>query len=754
MRYKTHTITKIIFIGLCAMGPIQNVLTMDMDDFSTLFEDMFDEEKNPFIKMFNQSDEGDSKSSPSSSKEAAKPVVLMPKPERLILFETTIQKILEPLGRVIENMHFDHVILGGLVHERTQEQKGALTGVESILLHLSAIQTFLPAKEIEPFIKLLEKESGAILALLNEILTTATKSTPTTVEAENAFILGETDKSPVFMPTSERRKLETKINSLGSKIKPLTTGLEKLLAAPEIRKLFPEPKITPIRLSAPRSSSSPSSSYAHRPHNSSGKKTSSRYNDNFYDPYGSNYSSDYPYDSYGNPEGSASDKSADNKENQPKELAKGSPAPEEAKKQKKPQGTLVELVAQLTANETVSALQETLSKGSLLKSSDYFERMATAFESIFKQSPDGGLETLVQLLKSIEAEKTIFEKKIKDKAEKTKDKPTPPQGEQPNPLISPEKKEKQAKKKALKTKGEEALSDYLQTKEAIASALIRLLYTPTKQSVVEQIGAHRSIAQKPIVVSLLPEHKKIEIEGEESQNGISRNSLDQENEFCLQTQKTIGQFLNLLDKKLGMKTYIELQKKQLNAEIDQLEAQRTESIRKIAENLKTSEVSAETFKKLIPATQTLTDQAFELRRKSPTVKTNEIHFYNIAKARKDPKSRKALTKEEEKALAAGRGTTRSKVTKGLKALEKNLSNYKPAEVPQEYKNLQEAISTALADWQKDLIITLEQPPQNYAEQPLNPKLPAPLQQKSSGMSPQDLQKLMQEITGKNTGTKK
>ena len=757
MHKSNHIIVKIAFGLFISLVPTFTLHASDDDDFASIFEGLFSGEDNPFLEMFGQSDEAKEKKNSSKKKEEPIKVVEMPTKERLALFEELIQSILTPLGSLIQNMHFNHIILGGSVYERIQHHRAPMMGVESTLLHVLTLQKYLPAKEIEPFIKILEKESAQITSLLNELLTQAYKPVAHDVDAENAFILGKSDKSPVFIPTSHRKKLEGKFAALSNKLKPFNAALKKTLESPDIKKLFPEQKATPTKTYAPTSSSgkySPSS--PSRPQQSTSRGKSSSYGDDYYDPYSSHYSSNFPYDEY----------EQEHETDKPEEPKKDALAPAPSAQQPEHKANLIELVNQLTENETVNLLRDVSNAGPMLTDPTYFSTMANAFETLFKHSADGGLGTIAQLLKTIEKEKESVEKAL----EKAK-----PDGKtltveakkvthrSPTTPLS----EKETQEQEAEIAQNAALETYKNIKLNLVQALTRLYFTPAQQWVTDKPLSKTIPLPRPITVFMLPEHEHsghrlAEIENKQ----LSRNALDQEDEFCSASQKKIHQFVNLLNKKLDMKSITQAYEQKLMAEVLELETIRSEKIKNLAASLNTTPLTLEEAPHIEATLQTLTEQAEYIRRTAPTLKTCETHFYKLSLAQKYAQEKKAPPKEEEKVLKEGQGTTRWDVTQALEGLKSKLQTYKQAagsgqeEIPEEIKSIERSMLKTSSAWTASLVLKAEISHENRPAQPrLSPAeiaarttlatqaaSPKPAEEENAS-SPGFLRRLMSKITG-------
>ena len=497
----------------------------------------------------------------------------------------------------------------------------------------------------------------------------------------------------------------------------MITELSKLLESPEIKKLFPA--TSPSKYQPKSSSSSYRSSPSSSRSNTSRNKSSKDWDGADYDAR-SNYASDYgydDYDGYGGQGGLGYDNQnksgPDTKEDTKDKAPVGQMAPPATQKETKDIAKdFVERVKDLQENELVTLLQKTLEGGSLLTNTSYFPQNARIFEQLFSSHKDGGLSSLASRLKMIDREFIEAEKKH---AEQTNPKTQEAKLHIPDNGGLEKNKEKEKAEKALA----EALEDYAQTKQGIASAIMRLLYTPTEHRVNEGGSSTRTIW-------MLPEHSMDEENPEAEKHlgtTISRNVLDREDHLCRQGRQHLKNFLDLLSKKFDLKTYLATQEQRIKQEINQFESTRNQNITTLAGGLVTAHATSEHLQTLQRNVERLAKYAHELHHEAPTVKTCDLHFYKLTEERTNKKNKKILTEKETQALKDGHGTTRFIVMQALNGLEEKLNMHAAAESGAqntlETKMLKLAIHNARASWSPTLSITTDQPRGRPAHDSMN-----------------------------------
>lgn len=706
MQRRAHSrISLVVSIFLYIWIPASCFCADNKDDLASFFEDLFSGDDNSFLDMFNSPQ----KESKTPDKKAT-PAQKMPTKEELAACSHQLQSLLKPLAALIKNMHFNHRILGGAVYERVQAPRALMTALESTLLHWESILPLLPAKELEQLSKILTKETPSLLMLLRDLLEQASRKISTSIDSENAFILGKTQKSPVFMPASQRRKLEAKILTLSTKLKPVTATLQKLLLSPDIKKLFPEAPAKKPKMYAPTSSSGRTSSAPYRPQKSNSRSNSSSYGDSYYDPYSSQYSSDYPYydedrgfdqGEYGN------DPKPKNEENKEKP-ASAAPAPQK----QEPKGNLAELVAQLKEHETIAMLEQAPEAESMLTDPNYFSSMATTFETMFKNSSDGGLGSIAHLLKAIEKAKEAEENKEPKEELTSPHRQGPSMGRKAASDMTDPTTQKQKEDQEERLAQEAALATYETTKQMLVSGLMRLYHTPAPQLVAQQPATREPMKVKPIVVMTLPQHEQTDHRLAASEDHISRNELDQEDAFCRAGQKKIGQFLDLLEKKCGMGDTLRKEDNRVLSVINRLETLRSEKIRGLAATLSLTPLTNEALPTLQSTLDSLADMSQELRRTAPTIKTSNMHFYKTRQPASRGRETAKPTPDEQKAREEGHDTSRWEVTQALRSLESKLETYKhatqnQADIPENIKELERSILHTKNAWGPSLILKAE-----------------------------------------------
>jgi len=653
-----------------------------LEELSSFFDELFGDES--------------PKKSPSPTK-TKQPTAEMPTPAQLAELTKHIATLLSSVSSLISTTHPHHASWGGAVYESIKQHRNSLTVLESTLLHLQAIQSYLPKKELGQFVAALKKYSKDILDLI-----AAANAIPaaklTTIAEENAFLLGETSSLPSRQTQKNLERRTNAFANLAKKIAPLNTELQKILHDPEFNKIFPEaPKPSDYKPSSSSSRSSSSSSSR-----SSSKKSSPRDSwDDDYDsrsPYSSNYSGYDDYDSFDRTSEEPKDiqepaKSTDSS----KEASGGTMAPPPKEKKDLPPEGFVEHVKFLQEDELVATLQRCLEGGSLLTNPSYFSTLAAVFEQLFAEHKDGGLSKLASQIKQLEKEAAqAHEKLVSTKKEEKKELPpgVMPESEEAKEIIEKEQKDRAALA--------EAQNDYQQLKQGVTSAVIRLRYLPTQHRVKESTAAKSAEHDGIRLAWMLPEHASGEDDDDTPKKhlgmNISSNIIDQEDVLCRHGRKTFTHFLDMFAKKFGMAAYIKTQEERLKQEIAQFEEQRRKKADMLSGNLLNTPLSIEHLASIQTNVEQLAALAYELQCEKPTMNTNDAHFYQLAQHKMYAKTKAVLTTEQKENLESGLGTSRYHITNCLSSLDQALQKVSTEIPAQDVEKLAQALTKAKTAW--------------------------------------------------------
>ncbi len=674
-----------------------------LDDFSSFFEELMNADSdNAFTDLFNEEEALKSKTKTSDKK--TKPGNTMPTPAQQAELSKFITQLMHSLDGLIKTTHPHHPSWGGAVYEQIKQHRHFLTNVESLLLHLQAIQQHLPAKEMTTFLAVLKKHTQGILDIV-KALSSLPAPKKASLDDENAFLLGKIKSLAGLSTKQEQKRRINGFVGIAKKAEALSSELQKLFADPELKKIFPEPKkAAPYKPSY----SSSRSYYAPPPSRS---KSSSRSRDDDYSsgrsPYSSSYYDDDYYDYDSSPYRPASSADSLAKPHSGTERSSESPAkapvftpPKENTKADRPSyKKLGDAVEDLRENELVSTLQQTLADGSLLSNPSYFSTMARTFASLFESQKDGGFTALATQLKYLEkeSEETLqFLAKIQQQVHQAPG--TIPQtatsSDTPEEHPSPENT-KEARASAMKAQG-----NYQEIKQGIASAVLRLMYTPTEHRVREKRSA---TSGRTRIAWMLPERDETADETPRKHIGfdISSNRIDQEDVLCRHGRQTFAKFLDMLSKKCGMATYIKTQESALRKEINQFEEQRKKKIDLFTGTLVHTALSAEHIKTIQHAVDELATLGYELQYQKPTIATYDLQLYRLSEHKNHAKTRAILTEQQEQNLEAGLGTTRYHVVNSLTGLSQALekaSATDPDLSPEALSKLSEAVKLAEHAW--------------------------------------------------------
>ena len=735
----------------------------DLDDFSSFFEELMSGKgENPFADMF-AADEPSSKKAATSGKKQT-PAVAMPTRAQRTELATLTTQLLSALNSIIKTTHPHHASWGGAVYEKTKQHRHSLTSLESLILHIQAIAGYFPAKEIEPFIAAFKKHTSAILDLVAAVNSLPVAKTVSILD-ENAFLMGKTTAAPSQQTTQEQKRRINGLTSLGKKTEELCAELKKLLAAPELKKIFPEPaKPTAYKPGAS------SRSYSPPPARSRGKKGDSSWDDG-YGSNGSAYSSDYPYDDYYDYSDSSLPKSSTDTDSSDKDSASGDKTPSAAYSPKEtddkkdlPSDVFADQVKDFQEDELVCTLLRCLEGGPMTTNPDYFSTLGRTFEQLFVEHKDGGLTALAERLKHLDKELLTTEAFLKGARTAKTEQPGLPGAA---PTTTEEKESAEQTKKDIAT-ATEAREDYLQAKQGVASALLRLLYTPTEHRVREETATSKPTGPTSVrLVWLLPEHRTSEDAEPKKHLGmnISRNVLDQEDVLCRHGRETFTKFLDMLTKKCALGEYIKTQEAALHKEIDHFEDLRRRKVDTIIGTLTNTSLVAEHMTILMGAAEQLAALARDIHYERPTLNTNDVHLYQLRKHKERVKTKAPVTEEQEKELESGLGTSRYMVNITLTSLQQALQKVTPEDIPTaEVEKLARALAAAQTGWTDS--ITEEKPtlatqlalkklmpaqPAETSEQevddtgPVTLPIAAPGKPVFQGISPDQLQKMLGTI---------
>lgn len=762
LSYKKTIFFITVFLAFLGISHQEIKAGSGLDDFASFFEELMSAEGNPFADLLSDDDASSKKTTSAGEKQI--PTVAMPTKAQLTELATATSLLLSALNTLIKTTHPHHSSWSGAVYEKIKQHRHNFTNLESLILHIQAIVRYLTAKEIVPFLEAFKKYTKDILDLV-----TALQALPAAKQAsiqdENAFLLGKTSVSPASQTPQEQKRRVNGITSLGKKTELLSTELQKLLAAPDLKKIFPEPAKAPTY-----KPSSSSKSYSPPPARSA-KKSSSR--SSWDSDYGSgrSYSSDYPYDDYYDyPDSSLADSSSDKTtENAGPDSAEEKQKP--AYQAKEHEGTtqktsedFAELVKDFQENELVTTLLQCIEGGQMATNPEYFSTHARTFEKLFAETKDGGLKELGAQLKKLDKELASTESLLKTIKEEHKI-------EQP-PLTSERTTAKEEQEAADKTKHDiaiatEAREDYLQTKQGITSAVLRLLYTPTQHRICEESAAGKTDEKNVRLVWLLPTHEKDSKPKKHLGMNISSNILDQEDVLCRHGREMFSKFLEILTKKHNLGQYIKIQEEQLQKEIDHFEDTRRNKVDMLVGTLTNTTLTNEHVKTLLDAVKDLAMLAQDLHHERPTLNTNDVHFYQQRKHAEHLKTKAILTEEQQNQMSSGLGTSRYMVNITLSSLEQALAKSTESIPLAEREKLSAAITAAKAGW-KDSITEQKPSPvatkfahqklmqphaaEDYPETEEGPAL-VPLQLPTSagskpvfqGISPEQLQKMLGSI---------
>jgi len=719
---------KYLFFILLALGAPINAPAEHEDDeneFSSFLDSLFSSEEsdeNPFLSMFK---EKPSEKKPTTAKDAAIDKKTLLSPEQVTAFQQKLSNLLTPLSQLITQMHVLHPVWGATLYPKVIAHKALFSKTESTLLHLEALFKKLPPTELATFNKILDAQEKTIATMLQSLISLIKKTEKPSMNVadENKFILGRLGAAAeiaIALTPAEQKKILSSLEAIKPKLEIFEKEIQKIMVSPEIKKLFPEIPAAPIKLgSAPRNHSSSyqptSSSRQTQGKNGSYAGRNSRYSSSHpYNDYG------YDYDDYGygkNPNQTPEHKKSelnpnDKKPNEPENADKRLEDEKAAKRETEKLDEFVSHINNFVESQLVSQLQKTLQDGSMLKNPGYFSDLATTFEFIFGQNSDGGFTALSNTVKHLEGSyahaKTALDEYTKKNAEKQIKKLS-------DPLQNPNAP-KDLKAESMATL-KEAISDYEETKQALATASIRLLNLPTERRIDETITDDDEDQPSKTVWMLPAREQKQLTKSAETQKVFSEHVLMQQDALCRRGRETLKNFVTMLETKANLASYITLQKDELEREIETLENARSKNIATaINEILETEIEKAATLTILNKRLRSLTRLADEIRTKSPTTKTVKTHFGQPAREI----TRSVEVNEQEL-------TSQEKVVRALRQLEQKLeatqTKEKSPELTTAIEKVRKTILKTTSAWTNDLAMQQEERAERINKPQI--KIPAP-----------------------------
>ena len=705
---------KYLFFILLALGAPINAPAEHEDDeneFSSFLDSLFsgeESDENPFLSMFK---EKPSEKKPSVAKDAAIDKKTLLTPEQVTAFQQKLSNLLTPLSQLIAQMHVLHPVWGATLYPKVIAHKALFAKTESTLLHLETLFKKLPPTELATFNKVLDAQEKTIATMLQSLISLIKKTEKPSMNVadENKFILGRLGAAAeiaIALTPAEQKKILSSLEAIKPKLEIFEKEIQKIMVSPEIKKLFPEIPAAPIKLgSAPRNHSSSyqpaSNSRQTQGKNSSYAGRNSRYSSSHpYDDYGYDYD-DYGYGKNQTPQknldqGTPKSTSDDKKPNEPENADKRLEDEKAAKRETEKLDEFVSHVNNFVESQLVSQLQKTLQDGSMLKNPGYFSDLATTFEFLFGQNNDGGFTALSTTLKHLEGSyahaKTVLDEYTKKNAEQQIKKLS-------DPLQNPNAP-KDLKAESMATL-KEAISDYEETKQGLATAAIRLLNLPTERRIDETI-TDEDDDQPAKAVWMLPAREQKQLtKSAETQKVFSEHVLMQQDALCRRGRETLKNFVTMLETKANLASYITVQKEALEREIETLEGARTKNIATaINEILETDVEKAATLTILNKRLRSLTRLADEIRTQSPTPKTVKTHFGQPAREI----TRSGEVNEQEL-------TSQEKVVRALRQLEQKLettqTKEKSPELTAAIEKVRKTILKTTSAWTNDLAMEQE-----------------------------------------------
>jgi hypothetical protein len=584
-------------------------------------------------------------------------------------------------------------------------------------LQLEALFKKLQGAELALFENILNAQEKTITTMLQSLilLIKKTEKPAMNLSDENKFILGRLGSAAeiaIALTPAEQKKILSSLEAIKPKLEIFEKEIQKIMISPEIKKLFPEVPASPIKLgSAPRNHSSsyqPPASSRQTPVKSGSYGRDSRYSSSHpYDDYGYDYD-DYGYDKKPNQTSEHNKPTSTADEKKSNQLIDPQKIPGDEKAAKKESQQLDEFVSHVNnfvESQLVSQLQKTLQDGSMLKNPGYFSDLATTFEFIFGQNNDGGFQALSNTVKHLEGSYT-HSKKVLD--EYTKKNAEQQIKKLSDPLQNPTAP-KDLKAESMATL-KEALSDYEETKQALATAAIRLLNLPTERRIDETITDDDEELPSKTVWMLPAKEQKQLTKSAETQKVFSEHKLIQQDALCRRGRETLKNFVTRLETKANLASYITVQKEALEREIETFENARTKNIAvKIDEILETEVEKTATLTILNKRLRSLSRLADEIRTQSPTPKTVKTHFGQPAREI----TRSGEVNEQEL-------TSQEKVVRALRQLEQKLettqTKEKSPELTAAIEKVRKTILRTTGAWTNDLAIehTGATPPKNTA----------------------------------------
>jgi hypothetical protein len=577
--------------------------TEEDEDFSSFLESLFsgdDSGDDAFANLFKPQKEPQKKVSTVEQKITELSIA------EKTAFQNKLSALLSPLSSLLTQMHISNPIFGSTLYPKIVTHKALLFKTESTLLHLESIFGKLPTKELERFTKIIDTQEKTLITAITGLtkLTQKLAKPAVDIDTENDFIMGKKTIVHLALTPAEQKKILSALDEIKPKLATFENDLQKILISPEFKKLFPE--IPPAQIkpgSAPRTSSySSSNNNSYNPsHRDSGSRYSSR------SPYADNYGYDYnDYDDYRYPESEQAAIGPKGTASEKEEKSKGLMPPEKEKTDKQSAETLFpQHVASFIENPLVAQLQAALEGGSLSTNPEYFTQLTAIFETLFGKSKDAHLTTLEKTIKHLE--------KPYDKLKKELSKKTADQSKITLEQLQAQKPDEELKSDLIEEQ-QEAVNDYEQTKQGLATAALRLYHLPTPHyvSTTDETAVE---TEKTITTQLtLPTR---------TANTTTQDTL------CKNGRENLRKFIEFLETKAGLKSYIDTQRTHLDAQIQEFETKRLNKITtKLSEIAETELQKTATLKILHKRILELEALGKSINTATSTPKSLELHFTN------------------------------------------------------------------------------------------------------------------------------